>query len=742
MTTYSSRLIIVTGHLPLEFAEGNGPMVVTPCYGEIASAILAFLRHKRPEGRPAFSEIGWAGLATCRPMNWESLQHRLPADGFTWYPIFLPPKHHKTLAEGFGNTVLWPLFHYFPSYVEFSFPAYDDYLDMNHRFAESLERYLRPGDTVWIHDYHLLPLAGILRLRFPELTIGLFLHISYPSHEIFRHLPGAWQENILRGMLGADLIGFQTAEYEALFLTCVRLTLNAPEEEKTIEFDNRLITTGTFPIGIEYSVFNAAGDTPSIRQKTADFLQRFKDLKIVFTIDSLDYTKGILHRVKACEQFLRRHPEDIDKVVFVFVIVPSRESLAKNAERKKLIDESISYVNGKFGSLHWQPLVYMYKSMEFDELLTLYRSCHVAFLTPLRDAMNLHAKEFAASRSDGRGVLILSEFDGAAHQLTGALIVNPNDIRTVAETIKTGLDMTPEEQQRRMRIMRESVCSHDVFHWGDEFLQTLENTRARRQQFNVRFFDAYSQRQLLESYRNAPKRQLFLDYDGTLMPFFNEPSEAKPGDHVLQTLARLAGDARNSICIISGRDPAVLESWLGHLPIHIIAEHGAMVRYKDSPWEKIGFPADRWMDRLYPVMDRSTAECPGAFVEMKNFSMVWHYRNADPQIADRVKMELYSALIELTAELPLQVTLGKKIVEVRNKDIDKGTAVRKLLGAGTGDFILAIGDDRTDEDMFRALADSHHAFTIKVGHEPSHAHFNIHTPQSVISLLDALGHIR
>ncbi|HWB91311.1 MAG TPA: bifunctional alpha,alpha-trehalose-phosphate synthase (UDP-forming)/trehalose-phosphatase [Puia sp.] len=742
MPTHPNRLIIVTGELPLEFGDQHGRMTAAPSLGKIASAILAFLRRKNPAGPPAFSEIAWAGMATDKPVPWEQKQRRMPADGFTWYPIFLPEKHQRTLADGFANTVLWPLFHYFPSYVEFSFPAYEDYFDLNRQFADGLERYLRPGDTVWIHDYQLLPLAGLLRRRFPELTIGLFLHISFPSYEIFRHLPGDWQEHILKGMLGADLIGFQTSEYATLFRNCAALILNTAGDGQAIEFDNRLITTGTFPVGIEYSIFNSVEDTPSIRRITADFTQRFSNRKIVFTIDSLDYTKGIIRRIKACEHFLQRYPDYLNKVVFVFVIVPSPEQLARNAERKKLIDERISYVNGKYGSLHWQPLVYMYKPLDLEELTTLYRSCDVALLTPLRDAMNLYAKEFAASRNDEHGVLILSEFDGAAAQLTGALLVNPNDVPNVAGTIKAGLDMTREDQRRRMQNMRESVSSHDVVRWGEEFLLALEKTRERREQFQVRFFDAYSQRQLLESYRNAHKRQIFLDYDGTLMPFFKEPWQAKPGEQVLETLGLLAADPRNSICIISGRDATVLESWLGHLPIHLVAEHGAMVRYKGGSWEKIASPADQWKDRLDPVMDRYTDACPGAFIEKKNFSMVWHYRNADPRIADKAKMELYSALLELTSGLPLQVTLGKKIVEVRNKDIDKGSAVRKLLTLETSDFILAIGDDRTDEDMFRALANSCHAFTIKVGNEASHALFNIHTPQSVLSLLGALAHLR
>ncbi|HVS97505.1 MAG TPA: bifunctional alpha,alpha-trehalose-phosphate synthase (UDP-forming)/trehalose-phosphatase, partial [Puia sp.] len=609
----TNRLLIVTGQLPLEFVEHHGRMDVTPAYGQIASSISSYLQNR---ANPAlFRDIGWIGIAICKPLIWESLRERLPATGHDWLPVFLPVKHQQTLRQGFANTVLWPLFHYFPSYVEFTSQAYDHYLDMNRQFATGVERFLRPGDTVWIHDYQLLPLAGMLRERFPELTIGVFLHISFPSFEIFRHLPGTWQEQILKGMLGADLVGFQTQEYAALFRNCVRSVLGAGSDGETIEYGNRLVRTSAFPLGIDYSRFDRpADDDPQLQHLTADFRQSFKEKKVIFSIDALDYTKGVLNRVEAFEHFLRENPEYLNSVVLVLVIVPSREHLSRYAERKRLIDEAVSHLNGKFGSLHWQPVFYMYRELRFDELLTLYRLCDVALLTPLRDAMNLYAKEFTASRSDEKGVLILSELDGAAEQLKEALIVNPNDIPTVGDAIRTAMQMPAEEQKRRMHLMRRSVGEQDVSNWGKDFLGALETIRSRQEEFHARYFDADSQRRLLESYRAAKKRQFFLDYDGTLMPFFIQPSLAKPGDAVLETLRRLAEDERNSICIISGRDSATLESWLGHLPVNIVAEHGAQVKYRGSNWQNLYVPPAKWKADVIRIMNRYTEECPGAFV--------------------------------------------------------------------------------------------------------------------------------
>ncbi|HEV9038122.1 MAG TPA: bifunctional alpha,alpha-trehalose-phosphate synthase (UDP-forming)/trehalose-phosphatase [Puia sp.] len=736
-----NRLLIVTGLLPFEFVEQRGRMVAIPTYGQIADAMSCFLRMKA--SMSAFPEITWTGIALCNPLVWESLRDRLPDKGHDWHPIFLPVRHQETLQQGFANKVLWPLFHYFPSYVEFTTVGFENYLDMNCQFANSMERFVRPGDTVWIHDYQLLPLAALLRQRFPELIIGLFLHISFPSFEIFRHLPGTWQEQLLKGMLGADLIGFQTEEYATLFRNCARLTLATGGDGKTIEFENRLIKTGAFPLGIDYSRFNRPGDDlPEFRQLTAEFVQRFKDKKIIYSIDVLDYTKGVLNRIEAFDYFLRENVDYLETVVLILVIVPSREHLSRYAERKKMIDEAVSHLNGKFGTLGWQPVFYMYRELGFEELLTLYRLCNVALLTPLRDAMNLYAKEFIASRTDAKGILILSEFDGAAEQLKEALFVNPNDVPNIGKAIKAALEMRVDEQNRRMAAMRHSVSSQDVLHWGKTLLDTLEHARSEQQEFNARYFDAYSQRQLLESYRHAQKRLIFLDYDGTLMPFFIQPSLAKPSDMVLETLSKLAEDERNSICIISGRDSDTLEAWLGQLPIHIAAEHGARIRYRGAAWQNLVVPPAKWKEDIIPIMDHYSEQCPGSFVEQKDFSMVWHFRNADPQVASKLKTDLYGVLTGISASRSFQVTMGKQIVEVRSRQMDKGTFVSNLLGREAGDFILAIGDDRTDEDMFRALADKKCAYTIKVGYESSHALFNVHTPQSVISLLSTLGHLR
>ncbi|HEY4289829.1 MAG TPA: bifunctional alpha,alpha-trehalose-phosphate synthase (UDP-forming)/trehalose-phosphatase [Puia sp.] len=739
MNASPARLFIVSSRLPIRIRSTGKGLEVLPSTGELVSAITGFLRRMVASGSPKFTEVGWTGAARCSAAAWTGIRSQLPDSVYSYYPVFPSEKDYESWHQGFANSVLWPLFHYFPSYAEFSSGNYEQYFQVNQEFADTMERYLRPNDTVWIHDYLLLPLAAMLRKKFPDLTIGFFLHIPFPSYEVFRQMPRKWQEEILAGMLGADLVGFQTRDYAAHFLQCVRLVMGVDNYGGTIANNDRLVKTGLFPVSIDFEMFNQARETPELRTLMGNMRSKFEGRKIIFSVDRLDYTKGLIHRIKAYERFIVDNPDFQGKVVFIFVIIPSRDTLTRYAERKRLIDETISTVNGRIGSISWQPFVYIYSHLEFDELITLYRVCDLALITPLRDGMNLIAKEFAASRRDGKGVLVLSELAGASRELETALITNPNDIEEMAKMIRVGLQMPLEEQSHRILAMQEKVKQHDLTAWGNDFLATLRAANDEQRNFQVRFFDMYSQRRLLEAYRHARRRLILLDYDGTLIPFFNLPSLAEPNDLLLEILGNLAGNKKNSIYIVSGRDSATLEKWLGHLPVNLISEHGACFRFEGRQWKDAAEPAAKWKDYILPLMEFYAKKCPGAFIELKSFSIVWHYRNAKQDRAGQIKMELYADLCERATRADLQVMMGNKIIEVRNKGADKGTAIRNILKDEEQDFILAIGDDHTDEDMFRILAGLETAFTIKVGSEGSFAQYNIHTPQMVVSLLGNLN---
>jgi trehalose 6-phosphate synthase/phosphatase len=712
-----------------------------PSAGGLVSAINSYLNPKDQQTASEFTETFWVGVPGCTPKTWETAAASAPADRYTYVPVFAAAHQYDAYYNGFSNSALWPLFHYFPSFAEYKQECYDNYFAVNEAFAAVLTKHLRPDDVVWIHDYHLLPLAAMIRRAFPTVTIGFFLHIPFPSFELIRLLPRPWQEALLQGMLGADLIGFHTIDYASHFLQSVQMVLGLDHEMHVLRHDDRLIKVDVFPISIDFDQFHDAYNNRAVAVQRASIRENLPNKKIIFSVDRLDYTKGVHNRLKAYEQFLVQYPQYREKVVFIIVVVPSRDTVLKYAERKKMIDEAISGINSRIGTLHWQPIIYQYNTLDFEQMVALYTACDLALITPMRDGMNLVAKEFVASRTDRKGVLVLSEMAGAARELTDALAINPNDIGEIASKIKEGLEMDPDEQGRRLQAMQERIRNYNVKAWAEDFLGQLDLVKKKQQDFQVLFLDDYARRGLLDAYRASKRRLLLLDYDGTLVPFSANPTEARPGQHLLGVLQQLLRHPQNEVCIISGRASEWLEECFGHLPLMLVAEHGTRIRQADGSWNDEAHINTSWKTEVQRIMDTYARRCAGSFTEVKNFSMVWHYRNANPAQAKLRSMELLTELNEHIHNRGLQVLPGNKIVEVRSYGINKGTAVKKLLAQHSPDFILAAGDDRTDEDMFRLLADQRNCYTIKVGPEASFAMYNLHTQGMVVSILEAMSRI-
>jgi len=728
------RLFIVSNRLPLTVCDEKG---LQPASGGLVTAVSSYLQHQKA----AFTDVFWCGVPGCSISSWNVAIAQQPPSVYNYLPVFPSHANYEGYYNGHANSVLWPLFHYFPSYAEYNVTHYDQYNNVNNLFAETLLKNLRAGDTVWIHDYHLLQLAAILRKELPELNIGFFLHIPFPSFELFRLLPKKWQEEMLHGMLGADLIGFHTIDYAAHFLQSVQMVLGLDNDRHIIHFDNRLIKVDVFPISIDFRKFHEAFDNEEVHSLRISLKAKQPDLKIIFSVDRLDYTKGVHNRLKAYEYFLQQNPQYHDKVVFIIVVVPSRDSIAKYAERKRVIDETISQINSSIGSIHWQPVIYQYSSLSFNEMLALYTACDLALITPLRDGMNLVAKEFVASRKDKKGVLIISEMAGAARELTDALNINPNDILEMAEKIKTGLEMSEEEQKGRLENMQRRIANYDVQTWAEDFMSELETIKEKQGSFRIKFLDDYERRIIYDTYRQSKSRLLLLDYDGTLVPFSAKPQLALPSKDLLQLIADLAAVEENDVYIISGRNSTWLQEHFNDLPVNLIAEHGARYKWKDSAWKTDLQTHNEWKDGVHHLMEMFVRRCPGSFVEEKEFSMVWHYRNANMEQGKLRALELMSELNEFIHNRHLQVLMGAKIVEVRQSGINKGAFIKKIIAAKSYDFLFAVGDDRTDEDMFKVLLQKPEAFTIKVGSEASYAQYNLYSPQMVVSLLEGMSRL-
>ncbi|MBL0741566.1 bifunctional alpha,alpha-trehalose-phosphate synthase (UDP-forming)/trehalose-phosphatase [Chryseolinea lacunae] len=735
MEKTTRRLVVVSNRLPFQLQEKNKKVSLKESDGGLVSALKSYFDKDNSDN--AFTEKWWIGSADFPEKRWENYKgQKQPAQAFEVEPIFIDTKLYNRYYNGFCNATLWPLFHYFPSFVEFDDETFKSYEDVNQLFADKLLAFLKPGDVLWIHDYQLMLLPGLIRKALPDATIGFFLHIPFPNFEIFRLMHRAWKEKIINGLLGADLLGFHTQEYVQHFLKTVRMVAGLDHTYRSIFVDNRVVKAELFPLGIDYEKFHEAARKPEVLQQKDVIVKNFGERKIIFSVDRLDYTKGVTHRLSGFEQFLEKHPEWHEKVVFIMVVVPSRQIISKYNQRRKLIEEQVGRVNGKYSTLTWQPIIYRYNHLSFAELSALYQSADIGLITPLRDGMNLVAKEYVASQIDGRGTLILSELAGAASELGEAILVNPVDKAEVAQSIFSALTQPEETVMQNMNILQQRLKEYTVIHWVNDFLKQLEEVKDQQEIQQTKYVGKAARTSIAEAFKAADTRHLFLDYDGTLVPFARHPKEAVPDKSLLRLLARLSADDRTQVTIISGRAYPLLENWFHDLPINIVAEHGAAIRQPEGTWKNELTLDQSWKPLIRPTLELFAARSLGSFVEEKDHTLAWHYRNVDPELGFIRSRELVDTLYHLVRNAQLQVIDGNKVIEVRMAGVDKGVAARNLILEHPSNFILAIGDDKTDEDMFKALADK--GITIKVGQGHTQAQFTVPSQKEVLGLLHQL----
>ena len=739
-TTHESRLVVVSNRLPFTIVTDGDHYRFTESTGGLVTGLRSYLEGLSGAGQPPhrFLWVGWPG-GTAPDSERDTLRTRA-LEEFGALPVFLPEQEMDLFYHGFCNKTIWPLFHYFPSYTSYDDVSWESYIRVNQAFCDALTGTVGSGDMIWIHDYHLMLLPRMLRERMPDTPVGFFLHIPFPSFEVFRLLPVNWRKQMLEGLLGADLVGFHTYEYMQHFLQAVLRILGYDHDMGQVVAPDHVTRVGTYPMGIEFARFAGAGSLPAVAEERVRVRESLGTRRVVLSIDRLDYSKGILNRLDAFGLFLSQHPEARQRVVLVLVVVPSRIGVYEYERMKQQIEEAVGRINGRYGALDWTPILYRYRQLPFEPLVALYAESDIALVTPLRDGMNLVAKEYVASRAGCGGVLILSEMAGAAKELGEAIVVNPNDRSQIAEAIREALEMPPEEQVRRNRIMQERISRYDVTRWAQDFTSDLAGMQAVHSRLYAKVLPRKVRMEIVDSFASASRRLLFLDYDGTLVPLARRPPDARPGQHLKILLGRVGAETRTHVMIVSGRDRETLDSWVGGLPVGLAAEHGAWVRDQSGAWTKTGEFDTSWKTNLRPILQLYADRLPGAFVEEKTHSLVWHYRLADPDQARMLENELTDHLTSFTANADVQVLRGSKVVEVRQAGISKGIFCRSVVGRVDADFILGIGDDWTDEDMFRALPAS--AVTIRVGIASTHARFNLRDTREVLALLDAMAQAR
>jgi trehalose 6-phosphate synthase/phosphatase len=723
-----SRTIIISNRLPTKAQRTSDGLAFQPSEGGLATGLGSIYR---ADGNVW---VGWPGLEVVDPAEQAQVTEQLAADSMA--PVFLTEAEIHDFYEGFSNGTLWPTFHYFSELATYEPTHWQAYQAVNEKFCAAVLALAGPDDTIWVHDYQLLLLPEMLRQARPEATIGFFLHIPFPSYELLRVLP--WGAELLRGMLGADLIGFHTYDYLHHFLSAVGHLLGLPTHNGQVETPTRTVLVDAFPMGIDYARYAETAASEAAQAHEQAYRAALGSARTVLSIDRLDYTKGIAQRLRAFELLLRRHPEWQGRVSLLMVVVPSRDQVAQYAALKEEIDELVGRLNAQFGTIAWTPIQYFYRSFPFEELVGLYRLADVALVTPVRDGMNLVAKEFVASKVNGPGVLVLSERAGAAQELADALLINPTDTGQLADALHEALTMPPDEQLTRLAHLRELVQHYDVFAWTELFMNRLQYSKIKQLTLATDKLDAEAASQLRAAYQAAPQRLLLLDYDGTLTRFHRNPQRAQPDAELLDLLGALAAEPHTRVVIISGRDRATLEKWLGHLPVDFVAEHGVWLRRAGCDWELFqeGLRAT-WKADIRPVLDLYVRRTPGSAIEEKDYSLAWHYRRADAGLGAGRARELLSHLRFMTSNTDLQVLEGHKVLEIKSAALHKGTAAARWLGTEHPEFVLALGDDQTDEDVFAVLPPE--AYTVKVGRAPrSLARYAVDSVAEVRQLLNSL----
>ena len=729
----ADRLVVVSNRLPLTARRPGGRWRSERSSGGLVAALAPVME------RTGGLWIGWpgdapAGDATGRAdllRSWEA-EHGFVA-------VDLPPRITRAFYEGYSNNTLWPLLHGLPSRASFDPETWHAYRDANERFTAAILERLRPDDLVWVHDYQLMLVPGMLREAVPGVRVGFFLHIPFPASDVFRILPQ--RDAILEGLLGADVVAFQTHEHLGAFRGSVLQALGIESRMDRLEMSGRPVALEAHPIGIvtdEWERLVTAD--PAVASRISELHERHRGRRLVLAVDRLDYTKGIPERLRTFRRFLVGRPEWRGRISLVQVAVPSRERVPAYVELRREVSELVGEINGELGTPDWSPVIYLRRSISRVELAALYAAADVGWVAPLRDGMNLVAKEFVACQQGRAGVLLLSEFAGAAREMGEAIRVNPYDEPGSADALERALAMPEDERLERQAALLERVRRNSAITWAERFVADLGAAVGERGD-GATVVPEPPLQEIRRAFRGAARRALYLDYDGTLVPLAARPADATPGPSVLEIVAALARRKGTTVVIVSGRSAVDLERWFGGLPgVWLAAEHGALLRGPgDAAWQPLRPGADvEWKARVRPILEHFADRAPGSLVEEKEFALGWHFRQVEPEFGDWLANEVAATLDQQLAGTELAVLRGSKVVEVRFAWANKGEVAARLRALGEApDFELAIGDDRTDEDLFERLPGE--AWTIRVGPGATRARFRVPRPAAALAILAALG---
>ncbi|KAI7820144.1 glycosyltransferase family 20-domain-containing protein [Gamsiella multidivaricata] len=687
--------------------------------------------------------IGTLGMAT------DSLTDRTRGDikaelalNHSSIPVFVNDQDFEGHYHQFCKQVLWPIFHYvLPDNLRSK--GYEDgswkhYVAVNRAFADTIVENYMQGDTIWVNDYHLMLVPNMVRERLPDASIGFFLHIPFPSSEIFKCLHA--RKEVLEGLLGADLVGFQTYSFARHFLqTCSRL-LAVETNPKGIQLENTAVNVGIFPIGIDTNNLNIKRQDPEVAKWVQVLREKYAGMKLIVARDKLDYIKGVRQKMLAFERFLNLYPEYQGKIVLIQVAL----STSEQNEVQGQVSDVVTRINSKFSDLSYQPIVFLRQDITFSQYLGLLTVADLCLITSLRDGMNLTSHEYVVCQEENKNPLVLSEFAGTYGSLGACLRVNPWNYTEVATAIHDALEMNEGEKAIRWNELRKHVCTNTAQFWAQGFITELVKVHGdiqRRYSIHIPLLDMAV---VLPKYRAANRRLLLLDYDGTLLPYERSSAVRSKGktskEEMIKVVNELVQDLKNTVYIMSGRTRSSLESTFGEiLSLGLCAEGGCFLKHPGkSIWEEqVQQGSDmQWRKKVMEMFEYYRERTPGSEIEEKSVPLVWHYRQADnPSYGLWQASECQNHIEEAIGSIyPVHAIVGRKCLEVMPRDVSKASATRTIveslglipsslsdqtedveptsstiLSNGSAqnlvfqpiDFVLCVGDDRSDEDMFQ-----------------------------------------
>lgn len=715
----AGRLIIVSNRLPVTILKTDNKITYEKSVGGLVAGFGEIYQNEKTLW------IGHCGVCADEP-GYAEIKAQLAEDHLV--AVDIPKKIYKLYYNGVCNKLIWPLFHYFPEKIHIVQKETDAYQLSNELFCQTISKILKPGDKVWVQDYQLMLLPNLLRKSHPNLSIAYFHHIPFPSSEIFKIIQS--RLNILEGLLGADIVGFHTVDYVRHFISSINRLLGCTTHLDEVFFQNRRIKVLAQPLGVDVNMIDQSGKTDS--KKVKNLLKKIGNHIVFLGIDRLDYTKGIPERLEAFRAFLKKYPDHIGKVIFIQICVPTRTDIASYRKLRADVEKLVGHINGEFGDTEYTPIQYLYRSFTREEIIAFYKIAQVAVVTPLRDGLNLVCKEYVAAQSNEDGVLILSEMAGAAAEMSEALLVNPYDIEAFAETLHLALTMNPLEKKTRMYQLRERIIHYNNMNWIEEFLKNwdLATQRAYYRSMPMQNYKS----ELLQQVKNTRRCFLFLSLDQLLSM-----------DSTLTQYLSAKKWPKNKfeLTILSGQTKSSCLQQFGHLSTHLVAEQGAMIRYRnhDHPWQlQPGIEEFLTIqNEIIGLIQNYSQNIPGACIETKEYSIIWHYPPMDNAQATARARDLSAVLAQLLENTDYTPYIGQNFLEIRHRYANKGYAVKQILknlNWRPDDLLITIGDNATDEEMYQAHPQYNTA--IHVGESNLHAKFHLATLAEAADLLTAI----